>query len=346
LPIVGVVLILCASSSVHAQSASSSAASRKVSDRIKLSPLERLKQRSPFKRWKDLSKVWPKNRIADKTAQPVTPANSKIFETNERVSELQFLPPIAKKQPVIKPLPDDLSVTKRAAPLANTQKAAGPSDAKKAALLPETQKPAVKLVQATQAPAPTADEPKKQDESVYPEPIRDPKMLKKLTSIMPYFDYEPDDEIRMTDACKNLCPRPDGAPCKPSEPGKPQDECPEEVLLGTEPYEGRLYADTLFQWKASDLYYNPLYFEDPGLERYGHTHGDVVQPFVSAGRFAVQLVGLPYQMTIDPVCKRIYTLGWYPPGDCAPKKYYQIPWNTKAAIRQGAIVTGLFLVVP
>ena len=118
------------------------------------------------------------------------------------------------------------------------------------------------------------------------------------------------------------------------------------MALGTDPYVGRAYSNTCFQWRATDLYHNPLYFEDPGLERYGHTHWDAVQPFVSTGQFGLQLVGLPYQMTIDPMCKKMYTLGWYRPGECAPKKYYQIPWNTEAAFSQAAVVTGLFFVVP
>ena len=179
----------------------------------------------------------------------------------------------------------------------------------------------------------------------YPEPIRDPKKLKKVTDIQPYYDYEPDPESLEGDPCKNLCPRPGSPPCPPSEESA-APTCPEEVALSQEPYEGRSFPDQVFSWAASNLYHNPLYFEDVPLERYGHTHGDVIQPFVSVGKFGVQLLGLPYAMTIDPVRKKMYTLGWYQPGECGPKKYYQIPWNLEAALRTGAVWTGLVFLFP
>jgi hypothetical protein len=102
----------------------------------------------------------------------------------------------------------------------------------------------------------------------------------------------------------------------------------------------------MYMWEASQLFSNPLYFEDPALERYGHSHHKLLQPFVSAGRFSTQLIGLPYQMTIDPICKKMYSLGWYRPGECAPHKHYQIPLNAKAAVVQGSVVTGLIFLIP
>lgn len=102
----------------------------------------------------------------------------------------------------------------------------------------------------------------------------------------------------------------------------------------------------MYMWEASQLFSNPLYFEDPPLERYGHSHHKLVQPFVSAGRFGTQLIGLPYQMAIDPICKKMYALGWYRPGECVPHKHYQIPLNAKAAIVQGSVVTGLIFLIP
>jgi hypothetical protein len=72
----------------------------------------------------------------------------------------------------------------------------------------------------------------------------------------------------------------------------------------------------------------------------------LVQPVVSAGKFGLQLVGLPYQMTIDPVHKRTYTLGWYRPGECAPYKHYQIPLNRDAALVEAGFLTGMFFLFP
>ena len=43
--------------------------------------------------------------------------------------------------------------------------------------------------------------------------------------------------------------------------------------------------EKVFAWAAPNISYQPLYFEDVALERYGQTAGLVKQPFVSAGRF-------------------------------------------------------------
>jgi hypothetical protein len=181
-------------------------------------------------------------------------------------------------------------------------------------------------------------------EGPLPEPVTSPLQLKRISEIQPFYDYKPASAID-GEACWDLCPRPDGLPCKPDKQGN-MPECPSEFRLSDAAYSNRMYSDCLYQWRASDQWFNPLYFEDPSLERYGHAHHELVQPFVSVARFGVQLVGLPYQMTIDPVCKKMYNLGYYRPGECTPKKYYRIPWNTHAAVNEAAVWTGLFCIFP
>ena len=187
------------------------------------------------------------------------------------------------------------------------------------------------------------DDPQPATEEV-PEPVTSPAHLKKISDIQPFYDYHPTTALK-GEVCWNLCPRMDGLPCEPDENGN-IPECPSEFKLGDEAYANRPMSDCLYQWKASDQWHNPLYFEDVGLERYGHTHWELLQPAVSIAKFGVQFVGLPYQMTIDPVCKKMYTLGYYRPGECAPKKYYRVPWNTHAAIAEGAVWTGLVYIFP
>jgi hypothetical protein len=116
--------------------------------------------------------------------------------------------------------------------------------------------------------------------------------------------------------------------------------------LDREEYVSRQTSPAVLQWAPTNLYHYPLYFEDPSLERYGHTYHPVVQPFASAGRFATQLVGLPYQMALHPVHAHEYTLGYYRPGECAPKKHYQIPFNEEAAFMQAAAIAGFILIFP
>ena len=177
-----------------------------------------------------------------------------------------------------------------------------------------------------------------------PEPVTSPTQLKRISDIQPFFDYQPASAIK-GEVCWDLCPRPDGLPCKPDENGN-MPECPSEFKLSDAAYSNRMFSDCLYQWQASNQWHNPLYFEDPALERYGHVHHELVQPFVSVARFGVQLAGLPYQMTIDPVCKKMYNLGYYRAGECAPKKHYRIPWNTHAAVNEAAVWTGLIYLFP
>lgn len=155
--------------------------------------------------------------------------------------------------------------------------------------------------------------------------------LQPIQEILPYLDY---------------------APVEADEGDVTTERVPTEVALdavgdgGPGPFAGRAMPDTVFSWHASNLYHNPLYFQDVQLERYGHTHHDLIQPFVSTGRFGVQLLGLPYQMAIHPIHKHMYTLGYYRPGECAPKKYYQIPINEDAIAAQTLSVLGGVWIFP
>ena len=183
-----------------------------------------------------------------------------------------------------------------------------------------------------------------QAEGTSPEPVRSPKQLKSIREILPYADYDPTPGLQ-DDPCANQCPRPDSPNC-PKVADSPTIQCPEELTLGEEPYRGRQMPAMAFQWKASNLYHYPLYFEDVGLERYGHVHDSILQPFVSVGLFGVQLIGLPYQMTIDEVQRKVYVLGHYRPGDYVPKKYYIWPWSTEAAIVQAGATVGMVYLLP
>jgi len=150
----------------------------------------------------------------------------------------------------------------------------------------------------------------------YTEPISDPSQLKGIGQISPFY----------------------------SPPG--EGELPDEVPLGEQPYVPRMLPQSAYPWLASDLCYNPLYFEDVALERYGHSYHPLIQPFVSVGKFSGQLAGLPYQMVIDSPRKAMYPLGYYRPGEYAPCLLYQVPWNTEAAAVQAGVVTGLFFLIP
>lgn len=148
----------------------------------------------------------------------------------------------------------------------------------------------------------------------------------------------PMNEIRPTRDYRSeqvtLCPDPNG-------------RCPEILPLPEtlERYE-RDFAHLDYYWAPSNVFYNPLYFEDPSLERNGHTWGPLLQPFASVTRASLQLAFLPYQMTLDPPCRRVYPLGFYEPGDCAPKLIPAVPLNARAGAVMGATWTGAAFIFP
>ena len=107
----------------------------------------------------------------------------------------------------------------------------------------------------------------------------------------------------------------------------------------------RGWAMTGFAWEATGLCHWPLYFEQPNLERYGHSFG-LLQPFVSYGQFMATLPAIPYLAAIHPPCECIYTLGQYRPGSAAPFCCTRIPLRLDAAIIQGMVVTGLIFAIP
>lgn len=181
--------------------------------------------------------------------------------------------------------------------------------------------------------------------------------FRKIADIVPYDNYEPDPELAAKDQCNNLCPRPRGGDCPDcTKDGDgntiPCPECPWEQELRRigrapgepdRPFVPRDFAHIHYCWEPTNLYHNPIYFEDVGLERYGHTRNYLlIQPAFSIAKFGVQLFGLPYQMSLYPVWDKQYSLGYYRPGEFVPYKYYQIPLNAKAAVVEAGVISGAY----
>lgn len=310
-----------------------------VSNETSISPLDILRSRSPVERWQQLRERWKQSAmpvqeatiVLDEPIPEMPPMDVLVPETHladEPIPEMPVVDlPVPESRPSAEPMIHTISVQEDpelAEPTPDFPGLPFPGETTPRSGLPE-------LRQGPFAPdAPTEGR------------ALTPRDLKRMTQILPFYDYEPDPEIRENDPCANLCPRPEG--CPPSEGEPPL--CPEELPLTDELYAGRLLPESLFAYTATNLFHNPLYFEDPQLERYGHTYHHLIQPFDSVGLFGLQLLGLPAQMTIDPICKKMYPLGYYRPGECAPKLHYQIPWNTRAAINQAAVTTGAIFIFP
>ena len=91
--------------------------------------------------------------------------------------------------------------------------------------------------------------------------------------------------------------------------------------------------------------YNPLYFEEINLERYGYNSG-CLQPVVSAVQFYGTLPLLPYKMAHKPPCPREVHLQ-YPRRHCAPPvRCLRRPIDPKAVAVEAAIIAGAILLFP
>ena len=128
--------------------------------------------------------------------------------------------------------------------------------------------------------------------------------------------------------------------------GRPGNDYPCECRLEGETFEPRRFATTTFTWKAAGYCHKPLYFEDWQLERYGHSHGPLADPFFSAAHFFTTLPVLPYKMGVELPWECVYPLGYYRPGDCAPWMVPAIPISCRGMAVEAATVTGLVFLLP
>ena len=115
------------------------------------------------------------------------------------------------------------------------------------------------------------------------------------------------------------------------------------------PLPPRTWSPQRKYWAAAATCHLPLYFQDPVLERYGHSveqfvgpigrfltypvddptqstqRNQILQPFFSAGLFGLQIAALPYNVLMDPPWEAQYDLGYYRPGDLIPTDTYWLP---------------------
>ncbi len=92
-------------------------------------------------------------------------------------------------------------------------------------------------------------------------------------------------------------------------------------LISSSPNQWELFApaEKLYCWCAPNIHYQPLWFEDVALERYGQTFCDSrIQTAASAAHFFLSTLTLPYHAAADPYYECDYPLGYFRPGDCAP----------------------------
>jgi hypothetical protein len=73
-----------------------------------------------------------------------------------------------------------------------------------------------------------------------------------------------------------------------------------------------------YAWVTPTFHHRPLYFEQENLERYGIGPQRHAQPIHSAAHFFMSVALMPYKLTTQHPCEKVYTLGHNRPGDCVP----------------------------
>lgn len=289
--------------------------------------LDNLQKRSAEERWQQMKKRYPSTAAqsrpnAQAPSAVVSPKGLSESEIPPSPENAPLIPrladlPVNDSNDWVLPAHDDVALLEEP----NSESAANAAQAENAKA--ETDPPADPAV-----PPPVAVE--QEDTTKGPRgdilvgstrPLRE----RKIADIDPYYDRDRDSDIRQF------------AIEKGREFG---------ILFKPRVFQEREFPDIALPWEATQFFYHPLYFSDPALERYGHAHRPLIQPIASIARFGTQFILLPYQMTIDPICKQESPLGFYRPGDCAPKLHYQIPWNTEAAAVEAGFITGLYFLIP
>ncbi len=264
------------------------------------SPTDRLKDRDPQQRWDELNKPSVEARARPRRAVP------RLTEQPEESATAQRQPDQPVYRTVSAPLPPRVAGGRR---LLEKPEVPAETETVTAAAPTEAEDELTVYEAGLQGAAPPADS----------EP--DPKVIKQFTTIMPYYDYEPDKSLRSTGTA-----------------------FPANVAVSNQTYMTRAFPSEGYYWTPADTYHNPLYFDDNPLERYGHTRPFYVQPVVSVGKMVCQTFFLPYQITMNHPWRKHYTLGSYRPGACVPYRYYQVPLDGRAAaVQAGAVTGGFFL---
>lgn len=94
-------------------------------------------------------------------------------------------------------------------------------------------------------------------------------------------------------------------------------------------------------WDSPNVWYRPLYFEEPNIERYGNTHGQHLQPYLSGIHFMTNVMTMPYNITARRPCEREYGLGYGRPGNCNSAYRPGIERSPRGAAVQALTIGGI-----
>lgn len=103
-----------------------------------------------------------------------------------------------------------------------------------------------------------------------------------------------------------------------AEQKRPQDRATELLNYSQRDWSAFEPISLAYLWEAPDIRFQPLYFQDIALERYGQTCRPGQQVAQSAVHFGVNFLTLPYHLIIDPSWNCDTPYGYCRPGSNAP----------------------------
>ncbi|MCS7015187.1 MAG: hypothetical protein NZM42_03585 [Gemmatales bacterium] len=105
-------------------------------------------------------------------------------------------------------------------------------------------------------------------------------------------------------------------------------------------YQGRAWPRFVNTIPTSVTAYQPLYFEDKNVERYGWDAG-IFQPLLSAGKFYLDVALLPYHVGTQWPWSLEYNAGYSLPGDPEPYRLYCPRLSCTGAALESLAVLGI-----
>jgi hypothetical protein len=95
----------------------------------------------------------------------------------------------------------------------------------------------------------------------------------------------------------------------------------------------------------SYVVYQPLYFQQVNVERYGWELG-VFQPLVSQAQFYGDVLLFPYKVAVDPPWKCDSNRGYALPGDAEPLRFLTMPFSWKGVAAEAGAAVGASAIFP
>lgn len=245
--------------------------------------------------------------------------------------------------PSVKPLPavkikDPFEEAAWSAPLSESNYVA-PAAAEKPAVTPTADAPKAEVARFEVTTIPVASVPQL------------PHSRTAQLELPPPRDQQPEDAEGYAKSAQDWRPKPlDELTINISQPSgvTPRDYAADQPQghWVCDPTVTRCWSTLGYQWAATCLCYQPLYFEEINLERYGYGCCRWLQPAASAAHFFGTVPILPYCMAVNCPGECNYVLGKYRPGSCAPWRTQCPGPNCVGGLAEAGTVVGLVLLIP